>query len=70
MGCRGKQIMWLNWMSQTNLLILTGWVTLSNQSGATYKNAKLQLVAGDVNRVQSDKYREAKRKFEMLAEEV
>ncbi len=48
---------------------LTGWVTLTNQSGATYKNAKLQLVAGDVNRVQ-DKYREVKRKFEMLAEEA
>ena len=47
---------------------LTGWVTLTNQSGATYKNAKLQLVAGDVNRVQSG-FKEAKRKFEMLAEE-
>ena len=47
---------------------LTGWVTLTNQSGATYKNAKLQLVAGDVNRVQN-KYREANKKFEMLAEE-
>ena len=31
---------------------LTGWVTLTNQSGATYTNAKLQLVAGDVNQVQ------------------
>ncbi len=30
---------------------LTGWVTLENQSGATYKNARLKLVAGDVNRV-------------------
>lgn len=30
---------------------LSGWVTLSNTSGATYQNAKLQLVAGDVNRV-------------------
>jgi hypothetical protein len=30
---------------------LSGWVTLTNTSGATYKNAKLQLVAGDVNRV-------------------
>ena len=30
---------------------LTGWVTLSNQSGASYENAKLKLVAGDVNRV-------------------
>ena len=47
---------------------LTGWVTLTNQSGATYKNAKLQLVAGDVNRVQNE-FKEANRKFEMLAEE-
>jgi hypothetical protein len=30
---------------------LTGWVTLDNKSGATLKNAKLKLVAGDVNRV-------------------
>ncbi len=30
---------------------LTGWVTLENKSGATYKNARLKLVAGDVNRV-------------------
>ncbi|MFQ5779640.1 MAG: DUF4139 domain-containing protein [Nitrospiria bacterium] len=30
---------------------LTGWVTLDNRSGATYKNARLKLVAGDVNRV-------------------
>lgn len=29
---------------------LKGWVTLNNTSGTTYKNAKLQLVAGDVNR--------------------
>jgi len=33
-------------------LDLSGWVTLTNQSGATYPNATLQLVAGDVNRVQ------------------
>ncbi|MDO9101503.1 MAG: DUF4139 domain-containing protein [Candidatus Nitrotoga sp.] len=31
-------------------LDLNGWVTLTNQSGAAYPNAKLQLVAGDVNR--------------------
>jgi hypothetical protein len=30
---------------------LSGWVTLTNQSGASYSNAKLQLVAGDVHRV-------------------
>ncbi len=30
---------------------LTGWVTLANHSGASYANAELKLVAGDVNRV-------------------
>ena len=30
---------------------LVGWVTLVNQSGSSYKNAELKLVAGDVNRV-------------------
>ena len=28
-----------------------GWVTLSNGSGTAFRNAKLQLVAGDLNRV-------------------
>jgi len=32
---------------------LTGWVTIDNKSGATYGNAALKLVAGDVNRAQS-----------------
>ncbi|CAH1386486.1 DUF4139 domain-containing protein [Candidatus Nitrotoga sp. M5] len=32
-------------------LDLNGWATLTNQSGAAYPNAKLQLVAGDLNRV-------------------
>lgn len=31
---------------------LNGWVTLTNQSGAFYSDARLQLVAGDVNLVQ------------------
>jgi hypothetical protein len=30
---------------------LSGWVTIDNHSGTSYKNAKLKLVAGDVNRV-------------------
>ncbi len=33
---------------------LTGWVTIDNRSGATYQNALLKLVAGDVNRVQGE----------------
>lgn len=32
-------------------LDLSGWVTLDNQSGVTYQNARLKLVAGDLNRV-------------------
>ena len=30
---------------------LDGWVTLDNGSGTSFRNAKLQLVAGDLNRV-------------------
>jgi len=30
---------------------LTGWITIDNKSGATYKNAKLKLIAGDINRI-------------------
>jgi hypothetical protein len=30
---------------------LKGWVTLTNTSGTSYRNARLQLVAGEVNRV-------------------
>ena len=33
-------------------LDLTGWVSLDNKSGATYSDAKLTLMAGDVRRVQ------------------
>ena len=35
-------------------LDLNGWVTLTNRSGTAYRNAKLQLVAGDVHRVRQE----------------
>lgn len=35
-------------------LDLSGWVTLTNVSGTSYPNARLQLVAGDVNRVRRE----------------
>ena len=35
-------------------LDLTGWVTMDNQSGATYSDAKLTLMAGDVRRQQPE----------------
>lgn len=37
---------------QETALDLSAWVTLTNTSGTAYPNAKVQLVAGDVNRVQ------------------
>ena len=33
---------------------LSGWVTIDNKSGAVYRDAKLKLVAGDVNRVKDE----------------
>jgi len=34
-------------------LDVSGWVTMDNQSGAAYNNARLKLVAGDINVVQA-----------------
>jgi len=33
---------------------LDGWVTLTNNSGTAFHNARLQLVAGDLNRIQTN----------------
>lgn len=50
LGWKADYVAELN--AKEDRLDLSGWVTLNNTSGASYKNAKLQLVAGDVNRVQ------------------
>ena len=34
-----------------DVMDITGWITLTNQSGTAYRDAKVKLVAGDVNRV-------------------
>jgi hypothetical protein len=44
---------------------LTGWVTIDNKSGATYKSAALKLVAGDINR--ATPRNEPRRALEMAA---
>lgn len=49
----------MNWRADYVLVVnaddtkgdLQGWVTLTNASGASFEDARLQLVAGDVNRV-------------------
>ena len=52
LGWKADYVAELN--ANETMLDLSGWVTLTNTSGATYKNAKLQLVAGDVNRVEEN----------------
>jgi len=52
----------INWRSdyvvtlndKDDMADLSGWVTIDNRSGATYKDAKLKIVAGDVNRVKDE----------------
>ena len=51
-------------------LDLNGWVTLTNQSGTAYPHAKLQLVAGDVNRVRDEMRLAAKATRGMLREQA
>lgn len=49
-----------NWEADYNLVApekgdvvdLTGWVTMDNQSGKTFENAKIKLMAGDVQKLQ------------------
>ena len=49
----------ISWTADYNVLLTTdksaldlnGWVTLSNSSGTSYRDAQLKLIAGDVNRL-------------------
>ena len=35
-----------------DLVDIVGWVTMDNQSGRTFENARIKLMAGDVNKIQ------------------
>ncbi|MDH3205700.1 MAG: DUF4139 domain-containing protein [Gemmatimonadota bacterium] len=67
----------MNWKSDYVMVLnedddeagLTGWVTLTNQSGTSYEGAQLQLVAGDVQRVQNNMAPAAMRRA-MMADAV
>jgi hypothetical protein len=48
-GWRADYVLALD--ANDQMVDLNGWVTLDNKSGASYENAELKLVAGDVNRV-------------------
>ncbi len=54
--------------SDDTALDLNGWVTLTNKSGTAYPNARLQLVAGDVNRVREEFRADTRRMAKLLPE--
>ena len=69
----------ISWQADYNAVLnakdtaldLGGWVTINNQSGATYKDAKLKLIAGDVRRLQPPQaYQATMGKMRMLAGEA
>ena len=39
-----------------DLVDLVGWITMNNTSGKTFENAKIKLLAGDVNKIQPQQY--------------
>jgi hypothetical protein len=39
-----------------DLCDLVGWITMNNNSGKTFENAKIKLMAGDVNKIQPQAY--------------
>jgi hypothetical protein len=49
LGWKADYVVELN--AADDQLDMSGWVTLTNTSGAAYRNARLQLVAGDVHQV-------------------
>src|SRR6185295_16569987 len=38
------------------LVDLVGWITMNNNSGKTFENAKIKLMAGDVNKIRPVPY--------------
>ena len=49
-----------------NMVDLVGWVTIKNQSGKTFKDARVKLMAGEVNKIQPPQL-EARRGYAMKA---
>ena len=65
-----------SWQASYNLVApekgdfvdIVGWITMQNDSGSGFQNAKIKLMAGDVNKVQPPHSPMAKRGFPMMAE--
>ena len=39
-----------------DIIDLVGWITMNNQSGKTFKDARIKLMAGDVSKIQQPQY--------------
>jgi len=44
--------------AKLDLLDMIGWITMQNQSGKTYEDASIKLMAGDVNKIESNVVRD------------
>src|SRR3989454_11726156 len=39
---------------KSDVLDMIGWITMRNQSGKTFENARIKLLAGDVSKIEGD----------------
>src|SRR6266487_1160153 len=54
----------------SDLLDFIGWVTMDNQSGKTFENAKIKLMAGDVSKIQPREEADFQTRGALLAKEA
>ncbi|MFU8848255.1 MAG: DUF4139 domain-containing protein [Opitutales bacterium] len=65
----------MSWKSDYNLVLpeegdvvtITGWVSIENNTGTNFENAKIKLIAGDVNKVQDRSRQDGMRVMAMSA---
>jgi len=57
-------------MDNDRSIDMNSWVSIDNQSGATYENARLKLVAGEVNRVREERVRALAKSYAVSANEM
>ncbi|MDW7980310.1 MAG: hypothetical protein RMH97_07080 [Verrucomicrobiales bacterium] len=51
-----------------NMVDLVGWVTIDNQSGKSFENAKIKLMAGDVQKIEREEFEVYPAKMGVIAE--
>jgi hypothetical protein len=64
----------ISWKSDYNLVLpekgdvvtLTGWVSIENNTGKTFEDAKIKLIAGDVNKVEPPQQRHREKVYALV----